>query len=118
MSCARYFNPVLRPRLLRGEEPAWLLKHPRRAYIVQAVLSALPWVDRRELNALRDEARRLTRETGVDHVLDHIIPLSHPHVCGLTVPWNLRVITRAQNAAKGGSFHPDQLALDLRDGGT
>lgn len=113
MSCARYFNPRLRPLILAGQEPDWLLRHPRRSYIRQAVLSALPWVDRAALNALRDEARRLTRETGVEHVLDHIVPLNHPAVCGLTVPWNLRVITRAQNGAKGARWAPDQLELDL-----
>lgn len=111
MSCARYFNTRLRPLLLAGNEPPWLRRHPRRSYIVAAVLSAPPWTDRKALNALRDEARRLTALTGVEHVLDHIVPLCHPYVCGLTVPWNLRVITRAQNAAKSNHWTPDQLEL-------
>lgn len=113
MSCARYFNPRLRARLLVGDLPAWLLKHPRKSYIVAAVLSAPDWVDRAALNALRDEARRLTKATGVEHVLDHIVPLTHPYVCGLTVPWNMQIMTRLQNAAKSNRWNPDQLELAL-----
>lgn len=113
MSIARYFNPRLRAKILRGELPGWLQRHPRRSYIVAAVLSAPPWVDRAALKALRDEARRLTAETGVEHVLDHIVPLCHPDVCGLTVPANLQVITRAQNATKSNYWNPYQLELVL-----
>lgn len=53
---------------------------------------------------MRDEARRLTRETGIEHVLDHIVPLVHPKVCGLTVPWNLQVMTRHRNGQKSNAF--------------
>lgn len=113
VSCTRYVQPRLKERLMRGEEPGWLRRHPRRAYIVQAVLSAPPWVDRKALYALRDEARRLTRVTGVQHVLDHYIPLTHPYVCGLTVPWNLKVTTYGSNASKGNTWARGQAALDF-----
>lgn len=33
--------------------------------------------------------------------VDHIIPVQHPHVSGLTVSWNLQVITEFENASKG-----------------
>lgn len=32
--------------------------------------------------------------------VDHIVPLQHPLVCGLNVPWNLRVITATANLKK------------------
>jgi hypothetical protein len=57
--------------------------------------------------------RFLTSQTGVEHVVDHEIPLNHTMVCGLTVPENLRVITRSQNNAKSNHWNPDQLKLDL-----
>lgn len=115
MSCARYFNPRLRRRLLGGDYPDWLLRHPRKAYIVSAVLAAPDWVDRKALKALRAEAKRKTAVTGVVHVLDHIVPLNHPDVCGLHVPWNLRVVPWAVNASKNNKWNPFQLGITELD---
>jgi hypothetical protein len=116
MSVAKYFNPTLRPTLLRGVEPDWLRRHKRRAYIRQAIIATPTWVNREHLKRLHAYARFLTITTGVEHVLDHIIPLNHPAVCGLTVPSNLRIITRAQNASKSGKWNPDQLELFCDEG--
>lgn len=38
------------------------------------------------------------------HELDHIIPLNHPKVCGLHVPWNLQWLSRTDNQKKSNSF--------------
>ena len=103
----------LRADLLRGSEPGWLVKHPRRRYVRAVALSVPDWVDWGYVQRLHDWKRLLTLATGVEHVVDHVIPLNHPYVCGLTVPHNLRVITRGQNAAKADSFAPDQLELAL-----
>lgn len=45
-------------------------------------------------------AERLTRETGIPHQVDHIVPLQSKIVCGLHVEHNLRVITATENARK------------------
>lgn len=113
MSTTRYINPTLKRRLIAGDCPTWLTRHVRSSYIIAATLSAPFWVDRQALYVLRDQARELGRSTGVPHVLDHIVPLCHPYVCGLTVPWNIRIVPHAVNAAKGGEWHPDQLELAL-----
>lgn len=114
MSIARYFNPALRGRILGGAEPAWLVRHPRRSYIVACVVAAPPWPgEAAAIAAKRKEAKRLTLETGVFHVLDHIVPLCHPYVCGLHVACNLRVVPWAVNACKGNRWSPDQLELIL-----
>lgn len=111
MSTVRYFNPRMRRKILAGDMPWWVEQHPRKSYIVAANLATPDWVDREALHALHREAKRLSLEKGMEHVLDHIVPLSHPYVCGLTVPWNLRIVTRAQNAAKSNRFMPDQMEL-------
>jgi 5-methylcytosine-specific restriction endonuclease McrA len=102
----------LRAQLLAGVEPEWLRIHPRRTYVRAVTLSVPDWVDWASVQTFHTLKRQLTAATGVEHVVDHIVPLNHPYVCGLTVPWNLRVVTQRQNAAKGNEFNPDQLAFD------
>ena len=45
-----------------------------------------------------EDAARLTRETGEEHQVDHIIPLKDG---GLHAPWNLQVLTKNENIVKG-----------------
>lgn len=41
------------------------------------------------------------REAGFDVEVDHIVPIRGTDVCGLNVPWNLRVCLKSHNRAKG-----------------
>ena len=46
------------------------------------------------------DAADKTKQTGIPHEVDHIIPIGGRHVCGLHVPWNLQVITKEENRKK------------------
>jgi len=72
-----------------------------------AKLRATPsWANTFFIEEIYDLAQRRTKHLGEKHVVDHIIPLKHPLVCGLHVESNLRVVPQLVNAAKGNSFLP------------
>jgi hypothetical protein len=98
-------RPKLRRQLLQGEEPEWLAKHTRRERVIAAAMSAPPWVRPADFKEFAKRAAWLTTVTGVKHVIDHIVPVSHPLVCGLTVPWNMQVIDEGLNQRKGNKLH-------------
>lgn len=111
MGFRHYCRRGTRERLLRNERVNWIHDSPNAGYIRAVVLSTPDWVDRRELRLLGAWAKVMTIFTCRDHNLDHIIPLRHPNVCGLTVTANLRVICKLANFSKGNKYAPDQLGL-------
>ena len=70
--------------------------------------SATPkWITPEQKLTMRQlylHAQALTKMTGERYVVDHIIPLISPDVCGLHVPWNLRVITQEENLKKSNKL--------------
>ena len=52
-------------------------------------------------------AETLSKETGIEHHVDHIIPLKHDLVCGLHVETNLQVIPAIENLRKKNKFTID-----------
>jgi len=73
-----------------------------------------PWLTRKqktEMRSMYQIAITMSKTTGEPYVVDHIWPLQHEDVCGLHVPWNLRVITRSENAVKHNKLPSDAEAL-------
>jgi 5-methylcytosine-specific restriction endonuclease McrA len=70
--------------------------------------SATPkWITAEQKLAMRGlylQAQQLTKLTGERYVVDHIVPLINDEVCGLHVPWNLRVITQEENLKKSNKL--------------
>jgi 5-methylcytosine-specific restriction endonuclease McrA len=65
------------------------------------------WLSRRqktEIRQLYQIAITMTQTTGEQYVVDHIVPLRGEEVCGLHVPWNLRVITQDENLKKSNKL--------------
>lgn len=74
-----------------------------RAKIIQRTPA---WADWTEIQKFYNEARKLTRQTGIEHQVDHIVPLNGKNVSGLHVHYNLQVITKDENLKKRNYFDP------------
>ena len=70
----------LRRRRFRQATPKWLTTEQKLEIRLQYRL-----------------AIELSRTTKQRYAVDHIIPIQGEEVCGLHVPWNLRVITQEEN---------------------
>lgn len=65
------------------------------------------WLSRKQKSEIRQIyqiAITMTQTTGEQYVVDHIVPLRGETVCGLHVPWNLRVITQDENLKKSNKL--------------
>ena len=65
------------------------------------------WLTREQKGQIRELykiAITMTKTTGEQYVVDHIVPLRSEVVCGLHVPWNLRVIPRQENLLKSNKL--------------
>ncbi len=79
---------ILRNRNVRQACPKWLSEFD------------LLWLD---------EIYDLAVKRGLE--VDHIVPITNKKVCGLHVPWNLQLLTRAENARKSNKFDEDVIAI-------
>jgi len=81
----------------------------RRRRFRQATPKWLTEKDRMEIRLKYRLALEMTKATGVKYAVDHEIPLFGENVCGLHVPWNLRVMTQEENLRKANKLidtHP------------
>jgi 5-methylcytosine-specific restriction endonuclease McrA len=72
----------------------------RRASKISATPKWLTDVHFEEIESFYKLAKRLQSETNIKHEVDHIVPLQGENVCGLHVPWNLQILTKAKNSSK------------------
>ena len=72
----------------------------RQAKKLQATPPWLTKEDLKQIDAIYVCAKETASFAGFDCSVDHIVPLRGKEVCGLHVPWNLRVVSRSYNSKK------------------
>lgn len=72
----------------------------RRARVANAMPKWLTQDQLLQIEAVYSKARQLTIETGIQHEVDHIIPIAGKTACGLHVPWNLQILKISENRKK------------------
>jgi len=87
----------------RKNRAAHFLRGRQRRQLIKKATIMSPEKERL-VKLLYLEAQRLTLETGIEYVVDHIVPLKHRLVCGLHAYANLQCITAEQNRLKGNTF--------------
>lgn len=61
------------------------------------------WLTKQQLKEMQSfyiKAKILTKQTGIPHEVDHILPLRGKNLSGLHVPWNLQILTESENIKK------------------
>lgn len=89
---------------LRREWVARALSNEALDRKLQLFLATPVWVDADQLEAVYIEAWRMRMLSGMAYAVDHIVPIRHPLVAGLHVPWNLQVLPAWANSRKGNRF--------------
>jgi hypothetical protein len=83
------------------------LASKRRAFIRERLPGWLTPEDFKAIEAFYTQAAQLQRDAGIEHHVDHILPLKGRYVSGLHVPSNLQVLTAQANLKKNNTWIPE-----------
>lgn len=84
------------------KNPDWRTDSNRHRAPKQQRLIA--WADKDFIKRIYVTCKKITKQTGIKHQVDHIIPIKGDNVCGLHVHNNLAIITAKMNLEKGNRF--------------
>lgn len=90
------------PPIPERKEPVkvYIADTTRPTRMIKQSIATPKWADKKAIKRIYDESKEITKNTGIKHHVDHIVPLRHPLVCGLHVAHNLQIITEQENLRK------------------
>lgn len=99
-SCRKYYEQN-KEVFYRNKENRAYNQANRRARKLSATPAWLSDYDKELIKWVYHAAKVAEKQYGEPYHVDHIVPLQGKDVCGLHVPWNLRVIPARDNISKG-----------------
>lgn len=101
----RVLNPdTYRIWASKNKDKVAAISAKRRANKLQATPA---WLNEEQLNEIDFYywfCRLISDDTGIQHHVDHIVPLQGKTVCGLHVPWNLQILSASENCSKSNKL--------------
>lgn len=79
-------------------------KSVRRKRLIEGATP--PWATHQKVLEIYEQARKISELTGMQHHVDHVVPLTSKKVCGLHNEFNLRVIPATDNLKKHNRTWP------------
>ena len=101
------------PEKAKANKKAWRESHPYqhlaatakgRAKRYNAIPSWYGQTHHDQIIGMYEERDRITQATGIQHEIDHILPLNGDTVSGFHIPGNLQIITSTENRSKGNKY--------------
>lgn len=88
----------------------WQKKNPGRTKAIKMDRVAklrkvfVPWANKDKIAAIYEMAKKMTKNTGIQYHVDHIVPIAGKTVTGLHHEGNLRIIPASENLRKYNKF--------------
>lgn len=91
------------PKKIGADEYIFVFHPRRRKRIEQATPQ---WVNKNDLRNIHLKCQQMNEKMcDIQYVVHHIIPISHKKVCGLNVPWNLKIMSERRHKQLGRKFN-------------
>ena len=85
--------------------------HHLALYRAKKIKATPKWLTSEQLLEIENtysKCKNKSLKENIEYEVDHIIPLQGKNVSGLHVPWNLQIITQAENRKKGNTFKEEE----------
>lgn len=106
------------PERVRAYKQKWKQDNPQKLREYQFIrgnakrVATPTWADRSAMLRIYLGARELTKATGVEHHVDHIVPLCSKLVSGLHCEANMQILEAGANISKLNRWWPDMWACE------
>lgn len=89
--------------MLDDPDEIWFENDPRKRKAVQQATP--PWVDGVAIRDIYNKCEALNRKyAGTGFTVHHEIPITHPTVCGLHIPENMKIVSASIKKRLGRKF--------------